>query len=267
MTKKPFHTKILSGQELAGFIKERQAHQVAKFNKPPKLVILRDSNNPVIMKYVALKIRYGADINIEVEDRIVPTNELTNAINELNHDSLVDAMIVQLPILDTTITDDIVTQIIPAKDVDNLSGKAPYTPATAEAIDWLLTGYDIKLAGKRIAIVGQGRLVGAPLYNLWKNAGHDITVFTRGSNLTDLIKYDIIVSATGVPGLIASDFVKNGAVIVDAGTTSDHGVIKGDVGDSVRERTDLTAITPITGGVGPLTISVLFDHVITARSA
>lgn len=267
MTKKSFHTKILSGRELAGFIKERQARQVAALNEHTKLVILRDSDNPVILKYVSLKQRYGADIGIEVEDRLINTDELTSVIDELNKDTSVTAMIVQLPILEPARTDDIVNHITPIKDVDNLSGQAPYTPATAEAIDWLLAGYDIKLAGKHIGIVGQGRLVGAPLTKLWSNAGHDITIFARGDDLTNLQKCDIIVSATGVPHLITADLVKNGAIIVDAGTASDHGVIKGDVDDAVRNRSDLIAITPTIGGVGPLTVSVLFDHVIAAVSA
>lgn len=266
MAKKPFQTKILSGRELAGFIKERQAHQVAALNQPIKLVILRDSDNPVILKYTSLKQRYGTDIGIEIEDKLIATDELIDAIDALNKDDSATAMIVQLPILEPARTDEIVKRIIPVKDVDNLSGQAPYTPATAEAIDWLLAGYDIKLAGKRIGIVGQGRLVGAPLTKLWTNAGHDVVVFARGDDLTNLKKCDIIVSATGVPHLITADLVKDGAVIVDAGTASDRGVIKGDVDDTVRDRSDLIAITPVMGGVGPLTVSVLFDHVIAAAS-
>ena len=264
MSKKPFHTKILSGRELAGFIKERQAHQVTALSQPPRLVILRDSDEPVISKYTSLKVKYGTDIGITVDDRFTPTAQLASAIDTLNTDSAVTAIIVQLPLTDPSLTDAIVGRITPVKDVDNLSGQAPYTPATAEAIDWLLAGYDIKLTGKHIGIVGQGRLVGKPLTKLWQNAGHHITTFTRQDNLTELINCDIIVSATGVPHLITADLVKNGAVVVDAGTASDRGVIKGDVADDVRARSDLIAITPVIGGVGPLTVSVLFDHVITA---
>ncbi len=264
MSKKPFHTKVLSGRELAGFIKERQAHQVKALDRPAKLVILRDSDDPVITKYTSLKVKYGSDIGIAVEDRLVDTARLTTTIDKLNDDSTVTAIIVQLPLLNPSLTDQIVSRIVPIKDVDNLSGQAPYTPATAEAIDWLLAGYDIKLTGKKIGIVGQGRLVGAPLTALWRRAGHDTTTFTRGDNLADLVKCDVIVSATGVPGLITSDLVKRSAVVVDAGTASDHGRLVGDVADDVRSRTDLTAITPVIGGVGPLTVSVLFDHVLTA---
>jgi methylenetetrahydrofolate dehydrogenase (NADP+)/methenyltetrahydrofolate cyclohydrolase len=87
---------------------------------------------------------------------------------------------------------------------------------------------------------------------------------SKGSDLTNLKQYDIIITATGAPGLISNDYISPGAVIIDAGTASENGVLKGDLADEVRNRNDLTAITPKTGGVGPLTVSALFDHVIQA---
>ena len=104
--------------------------------------------------------------------------------------------------------------------------------------------------------------MGAPLYKMFVNSGYDVSLFHRGSDLTKLKQYDIIITATGVPGLILDDMVGGGTVIVDAGTASEGGVLKGDVSDAVRERSDLGAITPVTGGVGPLTIAALFEHVI-----
>ena len=88
----------------------------------------------------------------------------------------------------------------------------------------------------------------------------------KGDDLTKLAQYDVIITATGVPHLITDKMVSSGTTIIDAGTASENGVLKGDVDDSVRSRDDLKAITPIIGGVGPLTVSVLFDHVITAAS-
>ena len=101
---------------------------------------------------------------------------------------------------------------------------------------------------------------------MFTNSNYNVTLFHRGSDLTKLNQYDIIITATGVPGLIIDDYVKSGASIVDAGTASEKGILKGDVADEVRSRTDLTAITPTIGGVGPLTIACLFDHVITAST-
>ena len=133
------------------------------------------------------------------------------------------------------------------------------------AINWLLVGYNVELFEKKIVIVGNGRLVGAPLSKLWKNSGLDVLVCnSKTSDLTGVLKEaDIIVTATGVPGIVKSDMIHSGAVVVDAGTASEYGKIVGDLAADVRERQDLT-ITPLKGGVGPLTVTALFDNVINA---
>src|SRR5690606_10508673 len=143
--------------------------------------------------------------------------------------------------------------------------KAKYISATAMAIDWLMAGYNVTLKDRRIAIVGRGRLVGAPLERLWQNGGLTVTSYddTTQDLQSELRQADIIVTATGVPGLITSAMISPGKVVVDAGTASENGVIVGDVAADVRERSDVT-ITPQKGGVGPLTVAALFDNVITA---
>ena len=255
--------KILNGRELADFIKERQAHQVRTLNKKPKLLIIRDSDNPVIMKYVNLKIKYGEDIGIAVEDYCAKdAADITAKIKSANNDANISGIIIQLPLLDKTKTDELCNLIAPEKDVDGLGTNAKFDSATATAINWLLSGYDIKLTNKKIAIVGRGKLVGMPLFKMFTDSNYDVSLFHRGDNLEKLSEYDIIITATGKPGLIKNSFVKPGACIVDAGTASEDGVLKGDLANEVRERKDLTAITPTTGGVGPLTVTCLFDHVL-----
>ena len=256
--------KILNGKELAGFVKERQFHYVRSLQKKPRLVIIRDSDNPVIVKYVNLKKQYGEDIGVRVDDVFVTPDKIEDAILTANNDADVNGIILQLPILEKEKTDELTALIAPEKDVDGLSGKGIFDSATATAINWLLGGYNIELANKKIAIVGRGKLVGAPLEKMWANSGFDVTVFRHGDDLSQLRDYDIIVSATGVPHLIKNEHVRGGSVIVDAGTASEDGVLVGDVDDEVRERTDLAAITPRIGGVGPLTVGCLFEHVINA---
>lgn len=258
--------KILDGRELAGFIKERQAYQIRSFKKQPTLLIIRDSDNPVITKYVNLKISYGSDIGAKVIDYYASsTQDIKDKILSANTDSNVDGIILQLPIKDKDQTDVLTSLIAPAKDVDGLSGhQDAYDSATATAILWLLAGYDIKLENQKIALVGRGKLVGAPLHRMLTDSNYHVDLFHRGSDLTKLNQYDIIITATGVPGLISSSMVKPGAVLVDAGTASEKGILKGDASDEVRERKDLAAITPKLGGVGPLTVTCLFDHVLQA---
>lgn len=257
--------KILSGRELAGFIKERQAYEVAGMEKKPTLLIIRDSDNPVIVKYVQLKIKYGEDIGVKVIDyKAKDSADIAAKIQEASKSPEIDGIILQLPILEKKKTNDLTNLIAPSKDVDGLGEHGDYDSATATAILWLLAGYDIDLKTKKIAIVGRGKLVGAPLYKMFINSNYQVELFHHGSDLTKLKNFDIIISATGKPGLILNEYVKPGAVLIDAGTASEDGVLKGDLANEVRNRTDLSAITPETGGVGPLTITCLFDHVLQA---
>lgn len=257
----------LNGSELAGFIKERQAKQVRALRQAwhinPRLAIVTDVENPVIETYMRLKQRYGADILIDVEIHRVPAGGALEVIQELNNRDDVQGIILQLPISNPEQTEELLESIREDKDVDGLRKRAIFQAATPTAISWLLAGYGVDLKGKKVAIVGRGRLVGAPLEKIWLKSDVDVTVFEKGDDLSQLINYDIIVSATGVPGLIKSQIVKAKAVVVDAGTASENGKIVGDVSEEVRQRNDVI-ITPKKGGVGPLTVSALFDNVITA---
>lgn len=257
----------LNGSELAGFIKERQAKQVRALRQAwhinPRLAIVTDVENPVIETYMRLKQRYGADILIDVEIHRVPAGGALEVIQELNNRDDVQGIILQLPISNSDQTEELLESIREDKDVDGLRKRAIFQAATPTAISWLLAGYGIDLKGKKVAIVGRGRLVGAPLEKMWLKSGVDVTVFEKGDDLSQLINYDIIVSATGVPGLIKSQMIKPKTVVVDAGTASENGKIVGDVSEEVRQRNDVI-ITPKKGGVGPLTVSALFDNVITA---
>lgn len=257
--------KSLNGRELASFIKERQASQVANLPIIPKLLIVYDNDSPVIAKYINLKLRYGEDIGVTVEAyHATDSDDAATKLKSAANDPAVHGIIIQLPISDPDKTDYLISLIPPSKDVDGLGLHAHYDSATATAILWLLAGYDIKLPGNKIALVGRGKLVGAPLYRMFQASSYDVTLFHRGSDLANLKNFDIIISATGVPGLISNDFVSPGAILVDAGIASENGIIKGDFSEALYTRTDLAAITPVIGGVGPLTIACLFDHLIQA---
>ncbi|MGE5327755.1 MAG: tetrahydrofolate dehydrogenase/cyclohydrolase catalytic domain-containing protein [Thiobacillus sp.] len=260
--------KILDGLELSGYIKERQAKAVRALRQSwrviPRLAIVRTGDNSVIDVYVRLKKSYGEDIGVEVDIYSPSENELLSQIEKLNSDENVYGIIIQLPLANPSQTDEAINAVALEKDVDGLGEGSGFTPATAMAIDWLLAGYAIDLYGKKIAVIGKGRLVGAPLAKLWKSSGYDVVVCDSKSDLQKEVQpAEVIVTATGVPGLLKSQMVRDGAVVVDAGTASENGKIVGDVSQDLRNRQDLT-ITPEKGGVGPLTIAALFDNVITA---
>lgn len=264
--------KLLNGLELAGYMKERQAKQVRTLRQAhhiaPRLAIVQTIDDPVIDTYVRLKQAYGEDILVDVELHKVAQQDAAEVVRRLNDDASVHGIIIQLPLEDPAQTQELVDMVAPAKDIDGLSVHAQLDPATPLAINWLLAGYNVELERKSIVIVGHGRLVGAPLARMWRNSGYEVTVIDRHTEdiARVLRQADIIVSAAGVPGLIHSDVVKIGAVVVDAATASEDGKIVGDVAPELRERSDLT-ITPERGGVGPLTVVALFDNVIRAARA
>jgi methylenetetrahydrofolate dehydrogenase (NADP+)/methenyltetrahydrofolate cyclohydrolase len=261
--------KVLNGRELAGFIKERQAKQVRALRQSvhvaPKLAIVVAKDDPVIETYMRLKQVYGDDILIDVEVHRVKQAEVPALIEQLNHDETVHGIIVQLPIEDPGQTDEIVNLVAPEKDVDALGKNAIFEPATPMAIMWLLAGYNVDLAGKKVLLLGRGKLVGAPLEKLLLAQG--INVETVGRDTEDLSAHtteaDVIITATGSPAILYSEMIKEKAFVVDAGVASESGKTVGDLADDVYERDDLT-ITPKKGGVGPLTVCALFDNVIRA---
>lgn len=265
--------KVLNGAELASFIKVRQAKQVRRLKQadgisPRLAIVMTEHPDPVIETYVRLKQAYGDDIGIDVVVRRSNEDDMLQLISELNTDDTIQAIVVQLPLTDVARTEQIVNHVASHKDVDGLGQAAEYISATAEAIDWLLAGYGVELRHKKIVLVGRGKLVGGPLERLWVERGLDVTMIDRQSIDVEqtLRSADVIVSAAGQPGVITSDVIAPNATVVDAGTVSEDGKIVGDVADDVRQRRDIT-MTPAKGGVGPLTVAMMFDHVIRAANS
>lgn len=261
--------KLLNGRELAGFVKERQLKAVRNLRQEhginPRLAIIVTVDNPVIDVYMRLKHKYGADISVDVDIHRVEQVDVPELLSKLNQDDSVHGIITQLPLADPTQTDEIVNLVTPTKDVDALGEKAIYDPATPMAILWLLAGYNIELSDKHILLIGKGKLVGAPLERMLKNSGHDVAVADRSTPdlKAETLKADVIITAAGSPALLFSDMVKQDAVVVDAGVASEDGKTVGDVAPELYDRDDLT-ITPVKGGVGPLTVCALFENVIRA---
>lgn len=266
--------KLLSGLDLAGYIEERQAHQARAILQAlriqPKLAIVVTVDHPAIGIYVRKKEEYGADIGVDVAVHRVAQADAAKTIAALNKDDTVHGIIVQLPLEDPNQTEEIVNLVAPEKDVDALGKNAVFDPATPMAILWLLAGYNIELRGKQVVLVGRGRLVGAPLERELKASG--ITVVSVDKDTKDsasiISDADVIISAAGSPGILKSDMIKHGAVVVDAGVAGEQGKTSGDLDPAIYETRDDLTLTPRKGGVGPLTVCALFENVIrAARSA
>jgi methylenetetrahydrofolate dehydrogenase (NADP+)/methenyltetrahydrofolate cyclohydrolase len=258
--------KLLKGSELAEFIKERHARQVRSLRAKkifPKLVIIQVKNDPAINAYVNLKKKYGADVGIEVEVYTPKQEEVRALLEKLNKDNSVHGIIIQLPLSDPAQTEEIVNQVAPDKDVDALGASAIFEPATPNAILWLLAGHDINLAGKKVLLIGRGKLVGAPLEKILKSSGIEVMVVDgptdRLAKMTG--EADVVIAAASTPEILHASMIKPGTVVVDAGVAGED--LLGNVAPDVYKRDDI-AITPQKGGVGPLTVCALFENVIRA---
>lgn len=260
---------MLNGKELAEYIQTRQAQEVRALRQAwqvqPKLAIVVTIDHPVINVYMRMKQRYGDQLGVEVEVHRIKQDVAAVIIEQLNNDPTVHGIIVQLPLEHPEDTDAIVNLVVPEKDVDGLGKNAVLDPATPMAILWLLAGYNVELRGKKVLLVGRGKLVGAPLERMLLASGIDVTVADRQTNDLKAVasQADVIITATGSPAILYSSMIKQGAVVVDAGVAGEEGKTVGDLAPDVYERDDLS-LTPTKGGVGPLTVCALFENVIRA---
>jgi methylenetetrahydrofolate dehydrogenase (NADP+)/methenyltetrahydrofolate cyclohydrolase len=260
--------KLLNGSDLASFIIERQARAVRGLQQAhdilPKLAIVVTTDNPIIEIYMRLKKRYGADIDVDVVLHRVVQKDVLATIETLNQDDSVHGIIVQLPLQDISQTDEVIAAISPQKDVDALGKKAVFDPATPTAILWLLAGYGIDIKHKKIVLLGRGKLVGAPLEAMLEHSDCTVQSFGASDNSeAALSNADIIITATGSPGSLTSEMIPKNCVVIDAGVAVESGRAVGDLADDVYTRDDIK-VTPKKGGVGPLTVSALFENVILA---
>jgi methylenetetrahydrofolate dehydrogenase (NADP+)/methenyltetrahydrofolate cyclohydrolase len=250
---------LLDGRELVGYIQQRQARQVRSLAVRPRLAIVRQGATKATDTFLRVKTEYGEAIGVAVDTHTESPEGLLRRLHDLNEDETVTGIIVQLPLENPNLTDEAVAAVAPNKDVDGLGPNSPFDPATPKAIMWLLSGFNIELKGKQIAIVGQGRLVGKPLADQLEISGHRVSRIdeTVDDLVAQLRGADIIITATGQPGLITSSMVKQGAVVIDAGAP------KSDLAEELRARKDLK-VTPNPGGVGPVTVAALFDNLVLA---
>ena len=286
-------TAILDGKALSGKIKEEIAAEVSEWvrkgHRKPHLAAVLVGNDGASRTYVDHKVRsceqVGFDSTLVERPSDITQAELLAIVDELNRDSGIDGFIVQLP-LPSHIDDQAVIEAVdPLKDVDgfhpsnmgNLAlGLPGFVPATPAGIITMLDRYDIETEGKHAVVIGRSSIVGTPMSLLLSRSGSpgNCTVTLCHSRTQGLKEHckraDILVAAVGIPGMVKADMVKEGAVVIDVGitrvedATAKRGFrLKGDV-DYAEVAPKCSWITPVPGGVGPMTIVSLLRNTLVA---
>ena len=271
--------KILDGKAFANLLGQNLKEKVKKLKDEgitPHFCVINIGDDPASKIYVRTKKRRAEKMGIiqDIYQMSADTKqeEALALIDKLNADPAINGLMVQLPAPKQIDADALLERIDPNKDVDGLTpanighlwmGNHFVEPATAEGIIALLKHYEIPLEGKNVVIIGRSNIVGKPLAALMLEQNATVTIaHSRTKNLGEITKKaDVLVSATGQAFLVKADMVKDGAVVVDVGMNHDDGKLVGDGDfDKVKEKTSY--ITPVPGGVGPLTVQFLMEAVV-----
>ena len=271
--------KILDGKALANLLGENLKERVKNLKAEgitPHFCVINIGDDTASKIYVRSKKRKAEKLGIIQDIYQMPADtrqqEVLDLIDKLNTDPEINGLMVQMPTPEQINADELLARIDPNKDVDSLTPanvgrlwlKDHFVePATAEGIMALLKHYEIPLNGKNVVIIGRSNIVGKPLAALMLEKNATITIaHSKTQNLASLTKRaDVIVSATGEPCLIKADMVKDGVIVVDVGINRVNGNLVGDVDfDAVKEKASY--ITPVPGGVGPLTVQFLMEAVV-----
>ncbi len=279
---------IIDGKALATEVRARIADDVARLRAEhgiqPGLAAVIVGDDPASQVYVGMKHRASEAAGMRSEQHLLPADtaqeDLEALVRQLNEDEAVDGILVQLPLPDHLDSRAVQELIIPAKDVDALNpytagrlaiGDPTFLSCTPYGVLELLAHAGVDTVGANIVIVGRSNLVGRPLSVMLTLKGRDATVTLAHSRTRDLAALcrgaDVVVAAAGMIGLITADMVRPGAVVIDVGTNrGEDGKLVGDVAfDEVAEVAG--AITPVPGGVGPMTVTMLLQNTLEAARA
>lgn len=272
-------TQIIDGRKIRDEILHDVAKEIKKLSFVPVFSDILIGNDPVSSQYVRMKARTAESIGIRFHTADFPstitTAQLLNEIDKINQIQDICGAIVQLPIPESLDKQSILNAINPQIDVDSLgavsslnfyNGDTTVGFPTALACVAILDSLNIPLQGKKIVVAGQGQLVGKPVTYLLTSRGLHVDIINRQvdeKTKSDLLKKaDVIISATGAGKFINGDMVKKGVIIIDAGTSESKGGIVGDV-DLESVMGIASYVSPVPGGVGPVTVSMLLKNVLT----
>ena len=268
--------QLMDGAALAARMRGEVGEEVAELGHVGLATVLV-GDDPASDVYIRLKHKAAEAAGIEAVDHRLPAvtteDDLLSLVRQLNEDEQIDGILVQTPLPEQIDEAHVMRTIDPIKDVDGLHpfnagqlylGRQTFVPATPLGVMHLLTEYRVQVAGARAVVVGRSPLVGKPMAMLLLQANATVTICH--SRTDDLARHtldaDLLVAAVGLPGVITADMVKQGATVVDVGITRVEGGLVGDVEADVAEVAAL--LTPVPGGVGPMTIATLLGNAVRA---
>ena len=267
----------MDGKALAARVRAEVAREVESIDRPIGLATVLVGEDPASALYVKRKREACAEVGIESIHRELPPEtseeELLDLVSELNEDERVTGILVQLPLPDGIDDDRVIQAIRPTKDVDGFhpvsagylfQGRPTFVAATPSGIVEILREYEVPLVGARAVVVGRSNIVGKPMALLLLAEHATVTIcHSRTQDLPAVVREaDVVVAAVGHPETVTADMVKPGAAVVDVGINRVDGKLVGDVAEDVREVAGL--LTPVPGGVGPMTIASLLRNTVRA---
>ena len=269
----------IDGKALAAQVKERVREEAAKLPRKPGLAVILVGENPASQVYVNGKEKDCTECGIQSFSHRLPAEtsqeELLALVRELNEDRLVDGILCQLPLPKGLDEDAVINAIAPDKDVDcfhpfNVGrmsiGEPVFLPCTPAGVMEMLRAYAVPVKGKNCVVLGRSNIVGKPMAMLLTQADGTVTVcHSKTEHLEEFTRQaDILVSAIGKTGFVTADMVKDGAVVIDVAMNRDeNGKLCGDV-DFAAVEPKASYITPVPGGVGPMTRAMLMENILTA---
>lgn len=274
-------TTIIDGKAVARLVRERTAREVTELPDAPGLATVLVGDDPASAVYVNSKRKHCVQAGMRDLHQHLPGDisqrALATTLEELNADPRVTGILLQLPLPDHLDAPSLIARIDPDKDVDGLTtlsagrlaqGAPGLRPCTPSGVIELLDAYRIPIEGAHAVVVGRSELVGKPLTQLLLQRNATVTVcHSRTRDLPGVCRQaDILVAAAGVPGLIGADSIKPGATVIDVGIHRTDDGLRGDV-DFAAAKEVAGAITPVPGGVGPMTIAMLLQNTVTAAAA
>lgn len=271
--------KLLEGKAIADKILAEIKNELTNSYDKPRLDIFLIGNDIASEKYVSLKMKAATEVGINCILHKYPedVNEVSilSEINDLNHNPAISGIMVQLPLPKSFNSKNVLNKIIVDKDVDGLTstslGRAftdignANLSATAKAIEKMIKEFGIEVKGKDVVIIGSSVEVGLPTLALILNMGGTVTMCNENTQELDekILSADLVISATGVPGLVNDRNVKPGAIVLDVGFSLNDGKISGDVQTS-KLTYIASAVSPVPGGIGPVTVACLLENTLIA---